>query len=108
MSEASYRCESPPLCTPSLISVCFPARFHELQAYDDREVTFLCKLYESIILEDIIRSEKSSLIRGSIVCGNISLPDCNDLSLPFHRKNVMPTIGILSPLLNAGSSMLPD
>jgi hypothetical protein len=108
MSEASYKWESPPLCTPSLISACFPARFHELQAYNDREVTLLCKLYESIILGDTIWSENPLLIRDLLHAVYVSAPDCNDLSLPFHRENIMPMIGISSPLLNAGSCILPN
>jgi len=107
MSKASYKWESPPLCTPSLISACFPARFHELQAYN-REVTLLCKLYESIILGDIIWSENRLLIRDLLHAVYVSAPDCNDLSLPFNRENIMPMIGILSPLLNAGSCILPN
>ena len=108
MSEASYPWESPPLCTPSLISACFPARFHELQAYDDREVTLLCKLYESIILGDIIWGENRLFIRDLWHAVYVSAPDCNDLSLPFHREKIMPMIGISSPLLNAGSCIVPN
>ena len=90
MSEASYQWESP-LCIPSLISACLPARFHELQAYDDRKVILLCKLYESIILGDIIWGENRFLIRDLLHAVYVSAPDCNDLSLPFHDWPFIPS-----------------
>jgi hypothetical protein len=107
MSEASYQWESP-LCIPSLVSACLPARFHELPTYDDREVMLLCKLYESIILGDIIWGENRLLIRDLLYASYVSAPVCNDLSLPFHREKIMPMIGISSPLLNAGSCIVPN